>query len=374
MRFLFFLFSWFFLSTQAAIPQMKVLVAKGLQEFFIGGHDIQKSLAENFSVKKERQFSGARNLRFTCQKPENQAQGLHVGLNSPTGFLDFNHRRFRGSFEIHPSPKRRGCHLVQSLTLENYLSALLAKEMKKDWPLEALKAQAVAARTYAMVHMKRKKKIGNFWYLENSEKHQVHGHFFQEGPQTSKAARSTQGEILLNQKGELSPIFFHSKCGGKTLLPQMVWQRSVEGYRQVKCPFCHKHGTKDWQRELTVERFLKVALKELKQERNEALDPVQSDFILGIDNSNFSDLKFYYDRQIFKIKKSQLRAALKRKFFPSPRFQVIQKRDKLMIAGSGFGHGVGLCQYGAKEMAQKNKSYKEILAHYFPGFHLEKAY
>ncbi len=85
-------------------------------------------------------------------------------------------------------------------------------------------------------------------------------------------------------------------------------------------------------------------------------------------------MRVYDDDRLVVLKKSRIRSTLGRKYTRSNSFSVIAKGGEVILEGKGFGHGVGLCQYGALEMAKRGHNYKQILKHYFPRFKLERLY
>src|SRR5690606_26776420 len=106
------------------------------------------------------------------------------------------------------NPGKESCDLVNSISLENYISTLLSKEMNGTWPVEALKAQAVAARTYAFERVKRGAGMElneKLYHLESSEKDQVSGSFMDITEKTVLATRETNGEILVGPSGKVAP-------------------------------------------------------------------------------------------------------------------------------------------------------------------------
>lgn len=359
-------------------PSIRVKIANSIHDVSIGGTDLVKTVSGN-GINEF--YPGRKNFRFNCRPLKELVQKkeplLLAKINSRTGLMDFNKEKYRGALYLVSSYKGRGCDVINKLNLETYLSSLLPKEMSSDWPLEALKAQAVAARSYA-IHLiqsqqvKRTNGFEAYYDLENSERHQVNGSFFEVTYETSKATRLTRGQVLLPKNKKIVPIFFHSKCGGKTRLPEQVWSNPVKGYKSVDCPFCHKHGIADWKIKIPRTRFDNALKKSLKVYNKKK---VQTKFSLAPDEKKYPQLRLYTDSDVHLLKKSRLRSVLGRKRAPSNYFK-FEKVNKSYVAlsGQGYGHGVGLCQFGAYEMAKRGYSYKQILAHYFPEMKLKKLY
>lgn len=360
-------------------PSIRIRIGKSLNNLNISGLDLKKTLFHNNKVK---QFSGKLNISFNCRDVLKKLKRLKkstplASLTSQTGIINWKRNRYRGEFIITKSSERSrlGCDLINKITLENYISSLLAKEMRASWPLEALKAQAVAARSYAYhkkisKHVNKKYGFETHFDLENSELYQVNGSFSDETVTTLLGARETAGQILIFGEGEITPIFFHSKCGGRTLRPDQVWKNKVSGYESVDCPFCHKYGKKDWSLDLSENRLLTYVSSFNRRSRKHKVN----DFRVIPEDNFRHQIVYYLKDSLHKLKKSQLRQKLGRKYLPSNNFSINSVKGKIKLRGSGYGHGVGLCQYGAYAMAKNGKNYKEILKHYFPKHRLEKIY
>jgi stage II sporulation protein D len=358
-------------------PQIRVRLAKAHHDVTISGTDLLKKINGD---RKSKLYTGKKVFQFNCrplkEMMSNNEPLLLAKLSSKTGLLEFNKKKYRGEIFLVSSYKGKGCDIVNKVGLETYISSLLPKEMNSKWPSEALKAQAVAARSYALYQMQSEqvKKTNGFetyYDLENSEYHQVNGSFFEVTFKTSQATRETKGEVLLPKSKKIVPIFFHSKCGGKTRLPQDVWSNSVEGYRSVDCPFCHKHGHKDWNISISKESFQNALAKTFAIYKKKNLKDRVS---IAPDDKNFANLRVYSTQDVHLIKKSRIRSVLGRKRAPSNFFKYQKKGNKIQLSGKGYGHGVGLCQYGALELAKRGYNYKQILSHYFPDFDLKRLY
>lgn len=364
------------LTYASEVPHIKVRIGQSLKKVNVSGFDLQRNL---WPKKEERYFAGSKTIEFNCHSNQRK-KGIQkpirlATIKSLTGLLNWDKERFKGEVHIQTSERFNGCDIINELTLEDYLTTLLPKEMSSSWPIEALKAQAVAARTYAYFKIKTKQvsKTAGFdtnYDLESSEKHQVNGSYFDATESTITATRETKGVVLMNIKNKVSPAFYHSKCGGKTLRPDQVWSNPILGYSSVTCPFCHKHGTKDWKRVIPKQKWNSYVQDLLTKMENTS----KNEYMYLKDTKLNSQIKLYVDSEFKVLKKSKLRANLGRKTLPSNLFNLKEDKNSIIIDGAGYGHGVGMCQFGAKEMALQGLNYKQILAHYFPGLKLKKIY
>lgn len=383
-KFLIFLILFFSKNIYATvqIPVVSVRIGKSLKSILVTGIDLKRHL---FFNNDEKRYDGKKTVRFDCHtisslNKENNRPQLLATLESPTGLLSFGRDKFQGIFKVITSPKGDSCDIVNEVPMETYIAGLLTKEMNPKWPLEALKAQAVAARTYALHKMKTQqvtKELGNeaFYDLESSEKHQVGGTFFDVTNSTMLASKSTEGEILESENGVIDPIFFHAKCGGKTLRPDQVWKNKVAGYQSVNCPFCHDIGPKTWTNDISLERMKSFILWARDKKYLELDSGTKfNSMILVPDNQDKYSLNLYINDRPFIIEKALLRNYFGRVLFPSNTFSLKRNMGGFEIVGEGLGHGVGLCQTGAYALAERGWSYKKILAHYFPHHVLKKMY
>jgi stage II sporulation protein D len=360
---------------------IRVRIAKNLNKIVITGVDLE---GDYQLLGQKKVYSGSKKLSFNCSGKIKRLKQNHNTLlatvNSLTGVLGWNKQRYRGSFSIIWPKNGSGCELINNVPLETYISSLLTKEMNAKWPAEALKAQAIAARTYAyhkMVSKQVSKSAGyeTYYDLENSEKHQVNGSFSDTTESTAKAALATKGQVLTLKTGMITPIFFHSKCGGKTWVPGQVWKNNVKGYESVDCPFCHKHGRKQWSLKMKpnkLKNYLQNALSKYEGVLMEKKDPKRLTIVP--DNKKRSDIRFYFNDRHLSLSKSRLRAVMGRKRLPSNNYTIAEINGSYHLKGTGYGHGVGLCQFGALELAKRGYTYNQILSHYFPKHKLEALY
>jgi len=307
---------------------------------------------------------------------------LLASLTSQTGLLTLDGQRFHGKLKVISGSRGDSCDVIHVTNLEDYIATLLAKEMNASWPIEALKAQAVAARTYAYYkimsqQVSRIKGYEAFYDLESSESHQVSGSFFDATAKTLQATRETYGQILKNNSGQITEIFFHAKCGGHTIAPENVWSHKVQGYKAVKDPYCHGRGGENtWKTVLAHTRVTSFLNWLNRQGHIDFSGDFKSPLSINIANSSESNpfLKISVNGHVFRFKKSLLRRYFGRVSFQSNNFNLDSKGGNLLVVGEGRGHGVGMCQIGALSMAGHGKKYRKILMHYFPGHQIHKIY
>lgn len=366
------------MEASATVPTVKVLIARSLKNVVVEGMDLQKTLHRQENTKN---YTGRKAISFNCLNKSAtynrfpKSPLLVATLKSPTGLISWGKNKYQGELQLITSPHNETCDLINQIPMEAYLRTLLSKEMNGTWPVEALKAQAVAARTYAYDRIATRSRIldkSTLYHLESSERDQVSGTFFDVTEKTFKASKETEGEILVGPSGKVAPAFFHSKCGGKTLRPDQVWGGVEEGYRSVNCTFCSKTGMKDWETKIRNTKLTQMIDQALKRYYADQVSP--GEVKLMPDSLENSELRLYVGDRLHIIKKSYLRNSVGRELLPSNNFIMKSKDGGFDVKGQGYGHGVGLCQLGALELAKRGYDYRQILSFYFPRHKMKKVY
>jgi stage II sporulation protein D len=258
-------------------------------------------------------------------------------------------------------------HNVKEIALEEYVAGVVSKEMGEKFPLEALKAQAVVSRTYLI--WKKLKNNGNY-DIENSIYHQVYGECKSEKIKSSVI--QTKGEVLITPDEKIIPVFFHACCGGKTANPSDVWKGNYLFESSVIDTYCENSPYSLWEKKFS-KKYLsevfgiqveKIVINERdKTGRVKNLQIISKNGIIKNLSGNEFRIKLNGNTEIFFNNPYVL---------PSTLFDIFEDGEKLIFKGKGYGHGVGLCQYGAKKMAEMGFNYVEILKFYFPNLQLGK--
>jgi stage II sporulation protein D len=249
--------------------------------------------------------------------------------------------------------------LINVLSLEEYLVGVLGSEMPHDFPEEALKAQAVAARTYAL-----NKKLTSYdepYHLGSSVLHQVYGGLNREDPRARAAVEATRGEVLTY---DLEPIeaYFHASCGGRTESGLAALGRDLPYLHPVDCP-CGRLSSTKWELDLS------------QHELKSALGSKEEVSLSAIARSGTGRVRSVRASPELTLDAASFRQRLGYTRLKSLWFDIESVHsDSVKITGRGYGHGAGLCQWGARLYAQKGWSYREILAHYYSGVELQRLY
>ncbi len=263
---------------------------------------------------------------------------------------------YRGFIEVRKD--ENGLYFINELPFEKYIEGVVAAETGKEWTIEALKAQAVISRTYAVY--KKNQNAGKAYHITSSVLHQVYKGD-NENKIISEAVKETEGEIL-TYEGSPIEAFYHSTCRGKTELPDAVWGKSFPYLTSVPCRG-KRSPYEYWQRRFHLEEIEKAL----------GLNGIKDISIISFTSTGrVALLKFIADDSEIEIKATDLRKLLGYRELPSTLFSLTIEGGDVIFTGGGYGHGVGLSQWGALELANEGKNYKTILAYYYPGTVLEK--
>lgn len=253
---------------------------------------------------------------------------------------------------------------IEELGIEEYLLGVLPHEMDPDWPLEALKAQAVVARTFAYTQMGKYRKSG--FDLTSDTRSQVYGGLGDDPPLVRKAVEETRGEVL-GYKGEILNVFYHSCCGGHTADEGTVWKLSgptPKPLRGVKDKYCQASPHYRWKVFVAYDRLLSAL------QRKHMIGGKLRRFEIGA-RSAAGYVRTFIARvgdDTLKVQANELRLAVGALDLRSTRIsRIVKEKGGVEFVGAGSGHGVGLCQWGTKIQAQRGRRYEQILKFYFPG-------
>jgi len=240
--------------------------------------------------------------------------------------------------------------VVNKVALEDYLYSVVGGEMPASWPLEALKAQAVAARSYALYEQNRARH--RYYDLKSTTASQVYKGLNSETRSTHEAVNSTTGQVLTYQ-GQVILAAFHSSSGGHTENVEDVWSRSLPYLRSV-VDYDQTAPVYQWQKALSG-REIGYRLGSVGTVRS--LIPQQA-----TPQGRIIRLKVVGDRGTKTVSGKAFRTALGLR---STLFQVSGDTQRFIISGRGFGHGIGLSQWGANYLASQGANYRQILGHYY---------
>lgn len=282
--------------------------------------------------------------------PQNGA--FLISSDSPI-YVDKIKRNYGGAISFRVNNKK--LDVVNRVEIDEYLKGVLPKEMSPSFPMESLKAQALCSRSFAINNYNKFIKKG--YNLDDTTSSQVYYGKDVENKSTNKAVEDTLGQVI-KYNGEVAETIFCASSGGYTVASSEAWGgNSVPYLIAQEDPY----SVHPWKYELKDSDLKKLNLSDV--------------FSVSLDynNSNrVNNLTFSTSKGDVKIKAADFRKKIGNTIIKSTLFDVNVIGNKIFVSGKGYGHGVGMSQYGAVEMAKKGSNYKDIIEFYFPGTNIEK--
>ncbi|MFK8137149.1 MAG: SpoIID/LytB domain-containing protein [Bdellovibrionales bacterium] len=262
------------------------------------------------------------------------------------------------------TPKMSQFDLIGVLGIEDYLAGVLPAEMPASWPVESLKAQAVASRSYVLSQIRNNRHL--HFDVESDVMDQVYRKMQPENPyykKIRKVVADTKG-LVIGNRGSVLKAYFHSHCGGHTEQSHKVWPGAL-GFENVQDPYCVSRGQFRWKLDMDYDKLSSV----YRNSGGSIQDSKINKLLPGSRNSSgrLENVFVFFDNgKIRRWSATKLRQAVGFSKLRSTKFDVSDSKKGILLTGKGYGHGVGMCQHGARAMAQKGYNYTKILKHYYP--------
>lgn len=301
--------------------------------------------------------SGSPIIVFTSNTP------LYIASESGTpadSVIQIGQAKYRGTVTA-VRKSHENLTVINRLPLEKYLYGVVPREMPHSWNKEALKAQAVAARGFALANIGKYQEQGfDVCATVNS---QVYGGFASEQTNTNQAVDQTTG-MVMTYRGELVIPYYHSNSGGRTESSENVWREAVPYARGVEDPFSLNQPHSDWAVTLSfseIEQSLARYQINVGSLENMRIDEITENGRVGkmtiVGSHGTHELQKQDNRWVFGLK--------------SHYFDMWINDQTITFTGKGYGHGVGMSQYGAQTMAEAGYSWQQILQYYYSGVRIE---
>jgi len=268
-------------------------------------------------------------------------------------------RKFRGDIQL-INKDNRVLLVVNNIELEDYIKGILYHEASHYWPPEALKAQAIACRTYALYQMQENSHRD--WDVTSDIYSQVYGGKTSERYRTNKAVDETKG-LVLSYQDKIFPAYFHATCGGYTEDASMLWNNNIPPLKGVACGFCKESPHFNWHSVLSLKEIEdSLAKSDYKIKGIETIEVISRDR-----SGRIINLLVRTKNRNMEIPAKDFRILVGANVIRSTNFNISVVGQDAVFVGAGWGHGVGLCQWGAYFLAKEGKNHEEILKYYYPG-------
>ena len=345
-------------TSAAADGTIRVAILDGVRTAELRGTDIH--IADLGAA------TGATTVRADVVRATAVTGGIEIGGRRASGFRLRSERAIRLNGREYPPPLEilrsgDGLAIVNELPLEEYVGGVLRAEANEKWPLEMLRAQAVVSRTYAAYH--RMLGAGRPYHIVASTAHQQYAGRVPAASPVWGAVRDTAGQVLL-WEGEVFPAFYHTESGGYTEDPRMIFAaRNMPALKPVRCDFSAGSPHFYWS--------LDVRLADLTEtlRRND----VNVGAVTAIEiaertpSLRAATVMVQGQNNSARLRGNDFRRMLGYDTLKSTLFAVAVDGEWAHFSGRGYGHGAGMCQWGAKGMAEQGYSAREILEFFYPG-------
>ncbi|MDC3045094.1 SpoIID/LytB domain-containing protein [Prochlorococcus sp. AH-736-B04] len=301
-----------------------------------------------FDKNKQKKYDLKSNQKFQVRSSD--GRGIWVGQKRYSGKLNL----FVLDSEV---------LVVNVLGIEKYLSSVVGSEMPTKWPIEALKAQAIASRTYAL-----KQKGNNLFDIDSTQKNQVYNGLESRTYKTIRAVKSTRS-LVLTYNNKLINALFHSSSGGMTENSQDVWKNKYPYLSSVK-DFDKNNPKFKWQKKFSSNELIKLFPKIGGLKNIEILDITSTGRVKNVKLSGDygSDQMSGVDlRKRLSLNSNFVRF----KFFDEELNNKLTMKKGLTVFGQGSGHGVGMSQWGSKYLASRGQKAERILKYFYRGVQIK---
>ncbi len=304
-----------------------------------------------------------RNLKFRCCR---NLMYLNGKLSKSSNFkivpnrkpLVINGKAYAGTLLIKKTADR--ILLINLVELEDYVCSVLKTESWPGWPKEVNKAFAIACRTYALAQIASARKLNSAYHIKNNNYHQTYQGLHND-PVLKAAVKETTG-VILGYQGEPILAMFDSCCGG--VIPAHIEDFDFQSHpylaRTKPCQYCSLVKLYSWKITYSDKEFKTILQSVIPNLRTIKRIRTETDRAGKVKN-----LIIHGSREVYTINARTMYSLFKE--IKSFCYSIYHQVGNVTVSGSGFGHHLGLCQWGAREMINHGYDYRKILKFYYPG-------
>ncbi|CAN5547106.1 hypothetical protein BH11CYA1_BH11CYA1_30890 [soil metagenome] len=349
-----------------AVPLKKVVTANSPNSSDYS----DSSNTSNTSITSAPTIDASQGYIAVPDQAVSQSDERLAGSSSSVALVGVNGKLYRGAVVLKPCSKTdtngitstSGITLVNILDLEDYLLSVVPSEVPSLWPKEVLKAQAIAARSYAVANLGKHKVDG--YDVKATVDDQVYRGVIAESAETNAAVAETAGLVLKNNNKVIS-AFFHSTSGGSTEVSENVWGKPLPYLKSV-VDYDDAAPKFTWRKTITSQALGKALFGSTPD----------SQTLLGVlvigrhpgDSQRVKDVLVIGQNSARLIAGTELRRLFN---LPSTQFSLFQSDSSYIFSGRGYGHGLGLSQWGAKALADNGYNAEQILSYYYKDVTIE---
>ncbi len=344
--------AWLLWSLPALALELRIAIREGASQVRVGTSN--DGTVRDLSGQPVSRLTGGRSLTISAQgtkvKVDNWLGSSFWVEPEAGGYVFIGDRWYRGRVLVTPSGS--GVTAINYVNMEDYLYSVVGGEMPSSWPLEALKAQAVAARSYVLYHRQRNRNPN--YDVGSTTAWQVYDGLEDEAASTRAAVDATRDQVL-TYNGQVIEAVFHSSSGGYTENVEDVWSKPVPYLRGVQ-DYDAGAPVYQWNQTFSFTEFAQriPGVGQLQEATPRQVSP----------RGRVREIQLKGSAGTVVMSGNDVRRALNLR---STLFTIAIGDNGIQIAGRGFGHGIGMSQWGAHNLAQQGYTYQQILGHYYQG-------
>ena len=344
------------LNYQKSVSYVKILIGIKDKKFNVNSESGLRVINKNDSeIAYESKKTG---LSFDPLKVKN----VYL-IESDANILYVDNIGYRGKIELHNVSGK--IYVINILDLEEYLYSVVPSEMPASWNIESLKSQAVASRTYAYYFL-LKNKGKNIYDLDSTTNFQVYKGISAETESSIEAVNKTYG-IIMTYNNEPIIAYYHSTSGGKTSDDSDVWPASNLPYlKSVECSYGKDSPHNEWKITLSMNEITSA----LNKKYNNIGQITKISFKKH--NDRIVEVTVQHTNGTVTLTGNEFRLLIDPQKLKSTYVTLTKEKDQFLISGKGWGHGIGMCQWGAKGRGEHGFNYEDILKHYYKDIKFNK--
>jgi stage II sporulation protein D len=289
--------------------------------------------------------------------------------------IKLNGTSYQGTIILKIIPKDNTLYIINKILLDDYIYSVLVSEIYQTWPEEMQKVQAVVSRTYAIYHMKqnqnRSKKLT--YDIKKSNFHQRYTGYHKY-KHLKDAIEQTKG-IIATYDNKIALTMFDACCGGivPAQMDYLDFKKAPYLARKTSCNYCKNYSLYSWNKNISTNEFMQ------KLKNNHAISSqiigcgdLSKILVTKKDNAGIvKQIRLICTKKNINLTGNQLWDSMKDTIL-SKYFSISKTNDKIQINGKGYGHQMGLCQRGARELVKQGWDFKKIIKFYYPGITFSK--
>ena len=362
-------------------PSIRVLLHNNIKEiqieinqpYSISDFKSDEILADRENLKKSILYlkSGDFRTKPLASEPTHNAPSNFIKANgnvsifTSKGFVKLKKSKYCGKLILIPKEDDR-FSIMEEIGLEEYLPRVVEGEMPMVWNDNALQAQVIAVRTYVIY--KRKIKANSLYHINKLDL--AYKGSYMNKAKTKEIVDKTRGTVMVYD-WKLFPGYFHSTCGGHTEDINLVFNlKSIPPLSGVDCGYCNNSKYYHWKKRLgrnEIQNKLNTAKSKVKRIRNILTEQIGP-------GGHCSTIKIEHTGGTKRVNANDFRLIVGPNNLRSTSFSIKSSGSSFVFEGKGWGHGVGLCQYGTQNMAKSGSRWYDILRYYYPEIDLVKIY